>query len=242
LARLLAISTRKTAKLWRNIAICFSLSAAGRLENTRLSEQRAESEKWRKAQSDAGKKGAESRWKKHSDPIGDPIGDSNATPMTNHSSASASAVQQHPPTPQPGDCEGENLEQQQQQPQSSQTALREAEAVAVAEVAAWNEDFPATTKGLRDEIQDQNAYLRLQRDEGKTAADFEAYRAYLLRSESVPRYWQRPRDLVRPTKGGTGAELWALIEQKIEQETKPDPVATPTQVPPVLYRPAWEQA
>jgi hypothetical protein len=86
------------------------------------------------------------------------------------------------------------------------------------EVAAWDKDFPTSTRGLIDRNLDQLAYIRLQRDEGKTAADLASYRAYLRATDSVPRFWIRPRELTEPTKQGRGPPLWALIEQRIEAD------------------------
>ncbi len=111
--------------------------------------------------------------------------------------------------------------------------------IARTEVDAWNVDFPSTCKGLRNEFSDINAFVRLQRDEGKTVEDFAGYRAYLQRTDSI-KYWRRPADLVRPTKQGTGQEVWAVLDDAIERELRPDPVAVPTHKAPVLYRPAWE--
>jgi hypothetical protein len=88
--------------------------------------------------------------------------------------------------------------------------------VARTQVATWNQDFPATAKGLRDQRPDHLAFVQLQRDEGKTEEDFTRYRAYLKSNRKVPQFWQRPRELTRPTKQGTGQELWAIIEAEIE--------------------------
>lgn len=107
------------------------------------------------------------------------------------------------------------------------------------EVDHWNAAFPDTAKGLRDELQDQNAFRRLMRDEDKTASDFAGYRSYLERSGDI-KYWPRPADLVRPTKQGTGQEAWAVIEQRIAEEAKPE--AAPTQSPTEYFTPAWEEA
>ena len=97
-------------------------------------------------------------------------------------------------------------------------AMRRYEAVAKAEVEAWNRDFPATTKGLREENYDQMALVQLQREEGKTAADFAKWRQWLKAERKVPRFYQRPRELARPTKQGTGLELWAVIEAEMEDQ------------------------
>ena len=110
--------------------------------------------------------------------------------------------------------------------------------LARSEVDLWNVDFPQTTKGLRDELLDQNAFRRLTNDEGKTPEDFAAWRAYLKRSGDIE-YWPRPAKLVRPTDQGNGQEAWAVIENRIikEQQGGNTVANTPTEI----YRDAWEQ-
>lgn len=72
LARIAGCSLKKFQKGWRIIEKKFIPAGEGRLQNRRLEETRQEQIKYVESQRESGKRGAEKRWGKHGDPIGDP--------------------------------------------------------------------------------------------------------------------------------------------------------------------------
>jgi uncharacterized protein YdaU (DUF1376 family) len=217
LACLCGVTKIKMKKIWTEIGNHFVVDDEKKLKNPRLDGQRSDDEKWRADKSAAGRKGAESRW--HSDGKGN--GSAMAQPSLSDSPSSSTS----PSTSSSHTCSPVGEES------------RKMEKAALQEVARWNADFPQTTKGIRDEIHDQYAFIRLQREEGKTSDDFSRYRAYLKETGDCPRFWQRPRELVKRTKQGNGQELWAIIEQKMT-DLKPQAEYTP----PKVWKPECERA
>jgi len=67
----------------------FTVNSGGELINARLEKTRQEQDNYRKSQSESGKRGAEKRWKKDSEPNSDPIDEPNSENI---------ALQSSPPT------------------------------------------------------------------------------------------------------------------------------------------------
>lgn len=88
LARIAGCDKNRFKKRFAIISSKFIKNDANLLYNRRLEEVRLEQENYRKSQSLAGKAGAEKRWKKDSEPNGDPIGDPNGQNIALQSSSS----------------------------------------------------------------------------------------------------------------------------------------------------------
>ncbi len=84
-AKMCRVTPRRMEKLWPGIDPCFR-KRNGRLFHPRLDKERRKQIRRKRAQSDAGKKGAERRWQKDKDGVAtDP-------PMGSNGSASSSAT------------------------------------------------------------------------------------------------------------------------------------------------------
>jgi len=78
-------------------------------------------------------------------------------------------------------------------------------------VDEWNELFPLTSQGLRNEEEDLKA-IRVLLERGKSPDDIRGYYAFLKRSGKI-QYFRRPYKLISPIDRGRGQEGWAFIEQ-----------------------------
>jgi len=87
LARIAGCGPKKFSSGWKIVKSKFNLNGDGRLQNQRLEETREEQRKYREAQSESGKLGAQKRWEKGSKPIGDAIGNPNDETMALQSSS-----------------------------------------------------------------------------------------------------------------------------------------------------------
>ena len=88
IAKIVRISPRKLQKSWEIISKKFSQNGTDNLQNKRMEEERVKRLKYIKLQRESGKKGAYKRWKKDSNPNGDPIGKPNGENMALQSSLS----------------------------------------------------------------------------------------------------------------------------------------------------------
>lgn len=89
LAMIVRCSYKKFQKSWEIISKKFSKQDRGFLINRRLEEERGKLLKYIESQRESGKRGAEKRWKKDSDPNGDPISKPNGETMALLSSSSS---------------------------------------------------------------------------------------------------------------------------------------------------------
>ncbi|MBA7559096.1 hypothetical protein ES708_00709 [subsurface metagenome] len=75
LARIAGCGTKKFQKGWRIISFKFVPVGDGRLQNKRLEKTRLKQDNYRELQREAGRRGAEKRWGKDSNPNSNPNGD-----------------------------------------------------------------------------------------------------------------------------------------------------------------------
>lgn len=89
IARICGLPVRKMAKAWTRISCCFVAHPRkpGWLTSPRLEKERASQAEHREARSEAGKKGAASRWLGHGQEDGNANGNAMREPMAKNSSA-----------------------------------------------------------------------------------------------------------------------------------------------------------
>jgi len=87
LCRIAGCGAKKFSSGWKIVGAKFKLNGDGRLQNVRLEETREVQRKYRESQSEAGKRGAEKRWKGDNNPIGNPIGKANSETIALQSSS-----------------------------------------------------------------------------------------------------------------------------------------------------------
>lgn len=80
LIKIASCGSKKFSSGWKKVESKFEKMNDGRLINLRLESVRKDQDNYRKSQQEAGKRGAEKRWKIDSNPNGDPIGEPNGNP------------------------------------------------------------------------------------------------------------------------------------------------------------------
>jgi len=88
LAKIAKLSPKKFQKKWQKVSLKFHENGDKKLINRRLEEVREKQENYKKSQQESGKKGAERRWGKDSNPNGNLISEPNSENIALQSSSS----------------------------------------------------------------------------------------------------------------------------------------------------------